>query len=100
MTVQRHCATCLKLVESPASCGKCSRRAYCSRKCKKQDWNQIQGHKHWCGVPYGEEDMDWELMNLDGPRSGIKAKRPFKKFERIMVLGIREPNDSAMEIWG
>jgi hypothetical protein len=55
----RHCAFCLKICEIAKLCGKCHRRAYCSKDCQKKDWNVLcgQGHKNWCDLQCAEEDL-------------------------------------------
>ena len=37
--IARHCAACLQLCQPPVkTCGKCNRRAYCSKECQVDDW--------------------------------------------------------------
>jgi len=86
----RHCAYCLKLlpVGTAKRCGKCHRRAYCSRDCQKIDWKQkpgSQGHKNWCDLRCGEEDIDWEVKPVPGKGLGIIAKRFIPAKFRIIV---------------
>lgn len=33
-----------------------------------------QGHKDWCGIPYGEEDLDWTIAEIDGKGQGIVSE--------------------------
>lgn len=44
-SMDRHCATCAILIPSDQvkKCGKCGRRAYCSRECQKIDWKIKNG---------------------------------------------------------
>ncbi|KAG4077672.1 hypothetical protein HA402_015715 [Bradysia odoriphaga] len=86
----RHCAFCLKPIENQAIklCGKCRKRAYCSRECQKTDWStEGQGHKNWCHLECGEEDIDWKVCTVPGKGLGIIAKRPLPVLYRIMVDG-------------
>lgn len=96
----RHCATCLSVIcSTPKVCSKCRNRSYCSVECQRMDWKLgcLQGHKHWCDLGYGEEDIDWELFDY-GPSKGIgvRAKRDFTKLERIMVDGVRREDDAVI----
>ncbi|OXA44634.1 uncharacterized protein LOC118438309 [Folsomia candida] len=101
-SVDRHCATCAILIPSDRvkKCGKCGRRAYCSRECQAIDWktkkdegkaHRSQGHSRWCGLSYGEEDLDWVVREKFDPSSGaslglgVFAKRFFPSTTRIMV---------------
>ena len=95
----RHCAFCLISVpiEKISLCGQCKRRAYCSKECQKADWslkkgNGGQGHKMWCALQCGEEDLDWEVAPVPGKGLGLIAKRPLPSKYRIMVDGAR-PKD-------
>jgi len=97
----RHCAYCLKMLPAGTAklCGKCHRRAYCSRDCQKADWSQklgSQGHKNWFGLPCGEEDIDWEVKSVPGKGLGIIAKRLIPINYRIMVEAVREENHPAI----
>jgi hypothetical protein len=91
----RHCAFCLTSISGPKIqlCGKCKRRAYCSKACQKLDWSrkngqaQGQGHKNWCGLEYGEEDIDFEVAPVPGKGLGLIAKRSFPIKFRILVEG-------------
>lgn len=86
----RHCAFCLKSIENQAIklCGKCRKRAYCSRECQISDWSsEGQCHKNWCHLECGEEDIDWEVCAVADKGLGIIAKRPLPKLFRIMVDG-------------
>ncbi len=84
---ERHCAHCTKSVAAPNAkvCSKCKRRCYCSQECQRKDWKRGQKHKHWCGINYGEEDVDWVLQRVEGKGIGVVALRPFKAKDRIMV---------------
>ena len=47
-TKTRHCSYCLKEFGGYSSCGKCHKRAYCSKDCQRYDWcpnADGQGHK-------------------------------------------------------
>jgi len=71
-------------------CGKCKRRAYCSRECQISDWSSKgkgQRHVNWCcsGYEYGEEDIDWEVVKVPKKRLGIRAKRFLPAGYRIIV---------------
>lgn len=84
----RHCAFCLVPIrnEDVKLCGKCHRRAYCSRACQTLDWTdnsqptnndagqrgQGQGHKHWCKLLCGEEDLDWIVIPVTGKGLGLR----------------------------
>ncbi|XP_035713634.1 uncharacterized protein LOC118438048 [Folsomia candida] len=82
-SMDRHCATCAILIPSDQvkKCGKCGRRAYCSRECQKIDWKikngddgkppKSQGHINWCGLSYGEEDLDWVLREKFDPEPAL-----------------------------
>jgi len=88
---KRHCASCL-LVLSPETvklCGGCKKRAYCSKDCQAVDWSSKkgggQGHKNWCKLLCGEEDLDWEVAEIPGKGLGLVAKREIPAKFRIMV---------------
>lgn len=87
----RRCVVCLKLCkqETKLLCGKCRRRAYCSRKCQKVDWwpggKGSQGHKNWCHLDCGEEDIDWQVVSVQGKGLGVVAKRLIPAMYRIIV---------------
>ena len=70
-------------------CGKCKKRAYCSRDCQLVDWplgGKGQGHKNWCHLDCGEEDVDWEVRSIiPGKGLGIVAKRMITPLYRIIV---------------
>ena len=90
----RHCALCLKFLPAGTAkiCSGCHRRAYCSKECQLSDWKQSvgsQGHKNWCQLEYGEEDIDWEVKPVEGKGLGIVAKRFFSSKSRIMVEAFR-----------
>lgn len=56
------CSSCLKKVEHPKVCGRCSCRIYCSRECQTENWRG--GHKYECrslkeGVQWQKEVMEW-----------------------------------------
>jgi hypothetical protein len=44
-----------------------------------------QGHKNWCGIEYGEEDLDWKVAPVEGKGLGVVALRQFPAKTRIMV---------------
>jgi hypothetical protein len=95
----RHCALCLKTLSLPASvklCGGCHKRAYCSKECQRKDWKGGQGHKNWCQLDCGEEDVDWEIVPFGEKGFGLRAMREFKAFSRIMVDVVRELNDPTI----
>lgn len=93
----RHCAYCLISISGKKIklCGKCSRRAYCSKECQVKDWKNPlsteatkqrgQGHKNWCGLLCGEEDIDWKVAPVEGKGLGIIALKPFPARSRILV---------------
>lgn len=93
MAAIRHCAYCLRALEAPQdikTCGKCKRRAYCSKDCQLLDWKMGkggQGHKNWCGIEYGEEDLDWVVQPVAGKGLGLVAKRDLPRGFRILVDG-------------
>lgn len=97
----RHCASCLKslLAGTVKRCARCHRRAYCSRECQSLDWNQergSQGHKNWCHLEYGEEDIDWEVKQAPGKGLGVFAKRAIPAHYRIMVDAVSKPDHPAI----
>lgn len=91
----RHCAYCLCPVDAKSVklCGKCVRRAYCSKTCQTLDWKDMptpseqrgQRHKDWCGISVGEEDLDWKVVAVEGKGLGIVALRNIPAKYRIMV---------------
>jgi len=90
--LKRHCALCLKEISGHEikKCGKCHKRAYCSKKCQSEDWTpnkKGQGHKNWCGIDYGEEDVDWMVMPIPGKGLGLIALRDIPAVYRIIVEG-------------
>jgi hypothetical protein len=66
------------------------------------DWKTSsggQGHKSWCDLGCGEEDVDWEVVTIDGKGLGIRAKRFIPKMTRIMVdqpRNIQHPTVQAL----
>ena len=82
---KRHCAYCLQVLSTVKLCGGCHKRAYCSRECQKEDWKNGQGHKNWCKLGCGEEDVDWKVDSIPGKGLGLIAKRMFPAKSRIMV---------------
>lgn len=69
----------------------CLKRAYCSRECQLVDWTpkgKGQGHKNWCRLECGEEDVDWEVTSIPGKGLGIVAKRMIPALYRIIVEGV------------
>jgi hypothetical protein len=44
-----------------------------------------QGHKNWCGLDSGEEDLDWKVAPVEGKGLGVVALRQFPAKTRIMV---------------
>jgi hypothetical protein len=99
----RHCAFCLIPVswQKIQLCGKCKRRAYCSQACQKLDWSlkngDGQGHKNWCGLGYGEEDVDFEVAPIPGKGLGLIAKRPIPIQFRILVEGSCSKDHPALQ---
>ena len=87
--LSHHCAFCLKLSSSSKLCGKCNKRAYCSKQCQIADWSPGktgQGHKNWCSkYECGEEDIDYEVSEIPGKGLGIVAKRLIPAKYRIFV---------------
>jgi len=88
--LKRHCAFCLIEITGEAikKCGKCHKRAYCSRKCQSKDWTpnkKGQGHKNWCGIEYGEEDVDWMVTPVPGKGLGVIALRDMPAAYKIIV---------------
>jgi len=89
-SLTRHCALCNVEISGTAiqKCGRCHKRAYCSRKCQALDWSpkkRGQGHKNWCGVDCGEEGLDWTVSAIPGKGLGIVALRDIPKAYRIIV---------------
>jgi hypothetical protein len=99
----RHCAFCLIPVSGQKIqlCGKCKRRAYCSQACQKLDWSlkkgKGQGHKNWCGLGYGEEDIDFEVAPIPGKGLGLIAKRSIPIEFRILVEGSCSEDHPALQ---
>jgi len=90
--LKRHCACCLKEISGEAilKCGKCLKRVYCSKECQTIDWSTKQdgqGHKNWCGIDCGEEDLDWSVVPIPGKGLGIVALRDIPALYRIIVEG-------------
>ncbi|KAJ3333900.1 hypothetical protein HDU76_001381 [Blyttiomyces sp. JEL0837] len=85
----RHCAYCLKKLETVKLCGRCHRRAYCSPECQKIDWipgGMGQGHKNWCGEVSGEEDIDWKVDLISEEKGlGLVALVDIPAGYRILV---------------
>jgi hypothetical protein len=45
-----------------------------------------QGHKVWCGLEYGEEDIDWEIREISADKGlGVVALKTIPAGFRIMV---------------
>ena len=91
LNISRHCSVCLELCSPVKLCGKCQKRAYCSRECQLVDWSpngKGQGHKNWCHLDCGEEDIDWEVVSIPGKGLGIVAKRTIPPLYRIIVEGV------------
>jgi len=89
-SLKRHCAFCLTEITGEAikKCGKCHKRAYCSRKCQSKDWTpnkKGQGHKNWCGTDCGEEDIDWMVTPIPGKGLGLVALRDIPAAYPIIV---------------
>lgn len=96
--MNRHCAFCLK-PGKVSLCAGCNRRPYCSKECQKADWTPGkggQGHKLWCSIECGEEDVDWEVKSAPGMGLGIFALRDMPPFTRIMVEGVRKTSHPAI----
>ncbi len=68
-------------------CSQCKKRAYCSRECQVKDWSMEkgQGHKKWCKIESGEEDVDWVIRDIPKRGKGLIALRDFPRGTRIMV---------------
>jgi len=88
----RHCAFCLTEITGEAikTCGKCHKRAYCSKACQRVDWSpnkkqKGQGHRTWCGTDYGEEDLNWKVSPVSGKGLGIIALQDIPKAYPILV---------------
>ena len=66
-------------------CGKCKKRAYCSKSCQLNDWKS-SGHKHWCGLS-GELGFDVAIRptGTEGKGMGLFALRKFARGEKLMV---------------
>jgi len=87
--MKRHCAFCLIEIQGDKinKCGKCNRRAYCSKDCQVKDWtnNTGQNHKIWCDDRICEEDIDWEIRESPGKGLGVFALRDIPKNTKIIV---------------
>lgn len=44
-----------------------------------------QGHKNWCGVEYGEEDIDWQMIYIPGLGMRVMALRDLPPLYRLIV---------------
>ena len=89
-----HCAYCLTAVlpEELIRCSGCNRRSYCSVECKNMDCtSEGQQHSVWCSLGVCEENIDWEILPVEGKGFGIVAKRMIPKKSRIMVDVARPP---------
>lgn len=99
----RHCAFCLVPVPSKDAklCGGCLKRAYCSKECQVSDWSlkkeSGQGHKNWCKLGCGEEDLDWEVAPVPGKGLGLIAKRLIPPKFRILVDAVRPKTHPAIQ---
>lgn len=96
----RHCAFCLNTISDTKIklCGKCRKRAYCSRDCQVADWSsggKGQGHKNWCHLECGEEDIDWKVCEVPGKGLGLVAMRQLPARFRIQVESCHNENDHA-----
>lgn len=61
-----------------------------------------QGHKNWCCMEYGEESVDWKIVQIEGKGKGIISLRKIPAHSRIMVDGFRMPSltdANANDIW-
>lgn len=89
-SLARHCAYCLELKPFKL-CNGCHRRAYCSKECQRADWlpfGKGQGHKNYCKIEHGQEDVDWEVKPVPGKGLGIIAKRRIPARYRILIEGV------------
>jgi len=53
-----------------------------------EDWSpkkRGQGHKNWCNIDCGEEDIDWKVCPIPGKLLGILALRNIPPRYRIIV---------------
>lgn len=48
-------------------------------------FSEFQGHKSWCGLTYGEEDLDWVITDVAEKGLGIVSRRVIPAGYRIMV---------------
>lgn len=83
----RHCAFCIQFGDYKL-CGGCRKRAYCSPKCQVADWSPSgkgQRHKNWCRYDCGEEDVDFQVVDLPGKGLGLVAKTFIPRKYRIIV---------------
>ena len=63
---------------------------YCSEECMVEDDKDEEGvgqvHGSWCGLEYGEEDIDWEVREISPEKGlGVVALRKFHDGERVMI---------------
>lgn len=99
--MRRHCASCLiELNEAKVTlCTGCDRRAYCSNSCQTLDWdNGGQSHTIWCKLGCLEEDLDWEIIEVEGKGLGMVSKVVIKPFTRILIDKWFENGDGHPEI--
>jgi hypothetical protein len=78
---RRSCSYCYVSLEKVLTCGKCSKRPYCSASCQGADWKQ---HKIWCGH-VSEFQVDFEVRESQDKGLGLFALRDFKKGDKILV---------------
>lgn len=81
------CAYCYKLLDGNrvSRCGRCKKRAYCSKACQALDWKKYS-HKRWC-CNSGEIDFDYAIRECEFKSRGLGvfALRDFKRGEKAMV---------------
>ena len=77
---------------SPAvmpNCVEAARKGPSSKECQKIDWSVTgsgQKHRNWCGkFEYGEEDVDWKVVPIQGKGLGVVALRRLPAKYRIIV---------------
>jgi len=82
------------------TCKGCDRRVYSSTECQRKDWEPGgigQGHKLWCALECGEEDIDFEVKHISPEKGrGVVALRDLPARFKILVDGELESGHAAM----
>ena len=79
----QECGWCYAQVEKMLRCGKCKKRAYCSKPCQLNDW-KLGLHKQWCGNS-GEFGHDVVARSTIDGQFGMFATRHFARGAKLLV---------------